>query len=119
MSSSKSFHTYQDYLAKWTENDQKAAEYIKESKHNVIASFYNELNFTKGELPLYVTACATHPVESRCKLYPKHTQHIVAMCKEVEAFLQSNGFPYRLNRAATGFTHSGIWPIRCKFDLKQ
>ena len=119
MSSSKSFHTYQDYLAKWTENDQKAAEYIKENKHNVIASFYYELNFTKGELPLYITARSTYPSESRCKLYPRHNQHIVAMCKEVEAFIQLNGFPYRLNHAKSGFTNCSLWPIRCKFDLEQ
>ena len=110
-----SYPTYQDYLAEWDENDKKAAEYIKESKDHVIKSFYKELNHTKTELPLYITACNIH---STCKLYPKHTPNIVAMCKEVEEFIQSKGFPYRLNQAESGFSYSGVWPIRCKFNLK-
>jgi hypothetical protein len=111
-----SYPTYQDFLADWDENDKKAAEYIKESKDHVIKSFYDELNHTKTELPPYVTACAIHSTCS--KLYPKYTPNIVAMCKEVEEFIQSKGFPYRLNQAESGFAHSGIWPIRCKFNLK-
>ena len=111
-----SYPTYQDYLANWDENDKKAAEYIKESKEHVIKSFYEELNHTKTELPPYVTACTIN--SSYSKLYPKHTPNIVAMCKEVEEFIQSKGFPYRLNQTESGFSHSGIWPIRCKFNIK-
>ena len=113
-----SYPTYQDFLADWDENDKKAAEYIKTTHDEVIKYFYKEIKMTKGELSLYVTAAAIHPGENRCKLYPKHTPNIVDMCKEVEEFIQSKGFPYRLNQAESGFAHSGIWPIRCKFNLK-
>jgi hypothetical protein len=52
-------------------------------------------------------------------LYLKHSPIIMSMCKEVEEFIQSKGFPYRLNQAESGFAHSSIWPMRCKFVLNK
>ncbi len=108
------YPTYSDYLNNWDENDKKAAEYIKTTKHRLIKSFYNELNFTNGELPKSVIATALHETIG-CKLYPKHSHIIVETCREVEAFIKSKGFPYKLNTRESGFSPSDIWPIRCKF----
>jgi hypothetical protein len=114
------YPTYHEYLNDWDENDKKAEECIKTHTHDrVIKSFYRELNFTKGELPSVINAVTIHPCESKCKIYPKHNPNILTMCKEVEDFIQSKGFPYKLNQAESGFNHSGIWPMRCRFQLKK
>jgi hypothetical protein len=114
------YPSYNDYLATWDDNDKKAAEYIKTTNHQLIRSFYNELDYTKGELPKSVTTTATHSNEtSKIKLYPKHSPLIIEVCKEVEEFIKSKGFPYKLCQYESGFNHSGIWPIRCVFDLKK
>ena len=110
------YPSYNDYLNKWDENDKKAAEYIKTTKHHLIRSFYNEINCSKGELPNSVLASAYE--SSNVKIYPKHSPVIVNVCKEVEEFIQSKGFHYKLCKYETGFKYSH-WPIRCVFDLKK
>lgn len=115
----RAHYTYNDYLTHWSENDKRAEKFIKESKNEVIDKFYEEVNFyAKGELPKEIIAVARFPKDDTW-IYPKHTPAARTMCKEVEAFIQSKGFPYKMNVSDSGIENSGVWPIRCKFELKQ
>ncbi len=115
---SRTYYTYNDYLTHWDKNDKKAAEIIKESTGELVRSFYREIDVDKGELPTTITAVGLHPRGST-KLYPKHSPNIISMCKEVEEFIQSKGFPYKLDDGGSGFSYSSIWPMRCRFELNK
>lgn len=117
----RTYHTYNDYLAHWSENDKKAEKHIKEkSKNEVIDQFYSEFNFyAEGELPKNIMAGARYPTDKDAWIYPKHTPAVRIMCKEVEEFIQSKGFPYKLNVNGSGVENHRVWPIRCHFDLKK
>lgn len=117
----RTYHTYNDYLAHWSENDKKAEKAIKEkSKNEVIDQFYEEFSFyAEGELPKQIVAGARYPKDNDAWIYPKHTPLVRTMCKEVEEFIQSKGFPYKLNVNGSGVEPNRVWPIRCKFELKK
>jgi hypothetical protein len=117
----RTYHTYNDYLAHWSENDKKAEKYIKEKcKNEVIDQFYSEFNFyAEGELPKNIMAGARYPTDKDAWIYPKHTTVVRTMCKEVEEFIQSKGFPYKLNVNESGVENLRVWPIRCKFELNK
>ena len=117
----RTYHTYNDYLAHWSVNDKKAEKYIKEIKPHMIDMFYLEINASNhGELPKEITATANYPSSKHDTwIYPKHTPAVRTMCKEVEEFIRSKGFPYKLNVSKSGVENTGVWPIRCHFELKK
>lgn len=119
--STHTLNTYNDFLAHWSENDKKAEKYIKDIKPFVIDMFYLEIhNYSNGELPKEITASAKYPTTNDGTwIYPKHTPAIRTMCKEVEEFIVSKGFPYKLNVSKSGVENVGVWPIRCQFELKK
>jgi len=117
----RTYHTYNDYLAHWSDNDKKAEKYINEkSKNEAIDQFYSEFNFyANGQLPKEIIAGAGYPKDGDAWIYPNHTPVVRTMCKEVEKFIQSKGFPYKLNENKSGVENLRVWPIRCQFELKK
>lgn len=104
--------TYADYQAYWKMNDIKAESYIKGLKPIVIKSFYQNLTQTNGKLSTQITCTSNYP-NGDPWLYRTHLPIVDTMCKEVESFVQSKGFPYKLYES--DITHDGV--CICRFKI--